>query len=288
MVKTFRNDPGYAPFLYLLIITLLSIGIIIINDILHLGIPFHVGFLFAYICALMSYVLWHAILTKGWRNYLAIFIISFCIAYSAEILGVNFGLIFGNYYYTQFLGIGIFGVPLLAAFAWEPILYASFSICEIIFLNAWKNPGVYRHHILRLLIFGFTGAFATTAWDLMIDPIAVDYGWWVWIDGGSYMPDILGGVPISNYIGWLTISFLIIMLFKWKMDRSVKEVQSPMLNYYGPITLYTSLFLTSIGVTITLLEKPAIALIGFMTMMPFLLIAINCFHLNNQENIDTP
>jgi uncharacterized membrane protein len=288
MAKTFRNDPGYAPFIYLFIITLLSTSIIFINEFLHLEIPFHVSFLFVYICALMVFVLWHAILTKGWKKFAVIFFISFCIAFSAEILGVNFGLIFGSYYYTHFLGFGLLGVPFLAAFAWEPILYASYNICEIIFRNAWRNPGFYRNRMIALLIFGLAGAFATTAWDLMIDPIAVDSGWWVWIDGGSYMPDVLGGVPISNYIGWLAISFLIITIFKWRLDTSVVKFQSPMLNYYGPITLYTSLFLTSIGVTITLLEKPAIALIGLMTMMPFLLIASNIVYLNNQENVDIP
>ena len=267
------RDRGRAPFYYILAVTLISMALIVLNEWLDLGIPFTVHFLVGIVAALLVFVAWHAALTKGWQRGLAMFVVSFALAFSAEALGVNFGLIFGRYYYTQFLGVGLFGVPFLAALAWEPVLYAAFSLTEI--LIPAKGPWLNPRRLPALLGIAASGALATTAWDMMIDPIAVHQGWWIWLDGGPYVADIENGVPISNFLGWLGVSFVIMLLYRMILpESSAKAVpDEPYLSSWGPVTLYAALFLTASGVSLTILERPDVALVGLMAMGPFLTLA---------------
>ena len=173
-----NGDAGRRPFYYVAILTLISVTLILLNVALGMRIPFSVDFLLFYVLGLMVFVVWHAVLTKGWRRSLLMFGVSFVVAFTAEALGVNFGLIFGKYYYSQVLGVQIFGVPLLAALAWEPIVYAAFCISDLVSPLVSGLPGVSG--LKPSLIWpAVIGALATTAWDMMIDPIAVSQGWWV-------------------------------------------------------------------------------------------------------------
>src|SRR5512143_1334604 len=125
-------DKGRGPFVCLLIVTVISVLLIILNVLLGMRIPFSVDFLLGYVGAALVFVVWHALLTKGWKRSLLMLGLSFVVAFTAEALGVNFGLVFGHYAYTPVLGISLFGVPLLAALAWEPIVYAAFCLGDLL------------------------------------------------------------------------------------------------------------------------------------------------------------
>jgi putative membrane protein len=264
-------DIGRKPFQYIMVVTIISVALIILNVLLGMRIPFSVDFLIFYVLAAMVFVIWHAVLTKGWRRSLIMLAASFVVAFTAEALGVNFGLVFGKYYYTDVLGVQIFGVPLLAALAWEPIVYASFCISDLVsplVTGAPVGNGVKPSLVWPAII----GALATTAWDMMIDPIAVSQGWWVWVEGGPYVPYVANGVPIDNFIGWLGVAFTINLIYRVLADRSPQPARTASLTFYGPVMLYASLFLTSFGVTVTILKRPEVALIGLLAMGPFLAI----------------
>jgi len=273
------NHKGTAPFYYLLVLTISSVCIIIINSVFNLGIPFTVHFLIAFVCGLMVFVVWHAVLTKGWKRTILLLALSFIIAFTAEALGVNFGLIFGNYHYSSILGVQILGVPLLAALAWEPIIYAAFTITDIIAPYLMDSNSPLLRRLPSYLLLGLIGSLATTAWDMMIDPIAVSQGWWVWHDGGEYLPYLANGVPIQNFLGWLGVSFLINLLYRLICDRHIQQNASIELSILGPITLYVSLFLTSFGVSITILQRPEVALVGLLAMGPFVIISLTNLNL---------
>ena len=268
-----NGDVGRRPFQYLFFLTVISVVLILLNVALGMRIPFRMEFLLFYVLGLMIFVTWHAVLTKGWRRSLIMFAASFLVAFTAEALGVNFGLVFGKYYYTEILGVQLFGVPLLAALAWEPIVYAAFCISDLVSPLVSGLPGVSG--LKPLLIWpAVIGALATTAWDMMIDPIAVSQGWWVWVEGGPYVPYVANGVPIQNFIGWLVVAFVINLLYRWLTERAPQPPRSATLTFYGPVLLYASLFLTSFGVTVTILERPEVALIGLLVMGPFLAITL--------------
>jgi uncharacterized membrane protein len=265
-------DKGKAPFRYLLVVTVISIVLIILNVLLGMRIPFTVGFLLGYVGALLVFVVWHAVLTKGWKRSLIMFGLSFIVAFGAEALGVNFGLVFGHYYYTSALGPSLFGVPFLAALAWEPIVYAAFCISDMLSLRTPNRSPVFKQTISIIWVAAM-GAFATTAWDMMIDPIAVSQGWWVWVGGGPYVPYVANGVPIQNFVGWLGVAFVISLIYR-KVTDGMEQIGSSALTFYGPMTLYSSLFLTAFGVAITILERPEVALIGMLAMGPFIVITL--------------
>ncbi len=266
-------DKGKTPFLYLFIVTAISVLLIVLNVLLGMRIPFSVSFLLGYVGALLVFVIWHALLTKGWKRSLLMFGLSFIVAFTAEALGVNFGLVFGRYYYTPALGISIFGVPLLAALAWEPIVYAAFCLSDLLANRVVERTRATPGHPSILWIAAI-GALATTAWDMMIDPIAVSQGWWVWVGGGPYVPYVANGVPVSNFLGWLLVAFVINIIYRLLADGNPTPVRSSALTLYGPLTLYSSLFLTAFGVTITVLQRAEIALIGLLAMGPFLVITL--------------
>ena len=269
-----HNHKDSVSFIFLAAVTLLSIGLITANALFNLHIPFRVNFLIGFIGVLLVFVVWHSILTKGWRRSLGMFLVSFLVAFTAEALGVNFGLIFGNYYYTPALGVQLFGVPFLAALAWEPILYASFSITDILAPLLVDHADSWLKRFPSYLWMAVAGALATTAWDMMIDPIAVSQGWWVWEHGGNYLPYLANGVPIQNFLGWLGVAFVINMIYRLLVDGEPTPRRSLYLSIYGPLMLYSALFLTSFGVTLAVLKRPEVALIGLLAMGPFIVIAL--------------
>ena len=265
-------DKGRAPFSYLLAVTAICVLLIILNVLLGMRIPFSVEFLLGYVGALLVFVVWHAIVTKGWKRSLIMFALSFIVAFTAEAMGVNFGLVFGHYYYTPILGPSLFGVPLLAALAWEPIVYASFCLSDMLATRAESQASSTRK--MSIFWVAAIGALATTAWDMMIDPIAVSQGWWVWVNGGPYVPYVVKGVPISNFLGWLLVAFVINLIYRKVAGGTEQPGSSAALTFYGPLTLYVSLFLTAFGVAVTILERPEVALIGLLAMGPFIVIAL--------------
>lgn len=265
------QEAGRKPLVYLLVVTVISVALIVLNVLLGMRIPFKVDFLIGYVGALLVFVVWHAVITKGWRRSLLMFASSFVLAFTAEALGVNFGWIFGHYYYTGVLGFQVFGVPLLAALAWEPIVYAAYLMSDLLSPLVSALPQITRQRPTAVWM-ALIGALATTAWDMMIDPIAVSQGWWVWVDGGAYVPYVANGVPVQNFLGWLGVAFVINLIYRVIADGKPQQNHSASLALYGPLTLYTSLFLTSFGVMVTVLGRPEIALVGTLAMGPFIAI----------------
>jgi putative membrane protein len=282
-------DKGRGPFRYLAAVTVISALLIVINVLLGMRIPFSVHFLLGYVGALLVFVVWHAVLTKGWKHSLIMFLLSFVTAFAAEALGVNFGLVFGHYYYSNILGVSLFGVPFLAALAWEPIVYAAFCISDLLSPLVAGSPLSLPKKASPFWL-AVIGALATTAWDLMIDPIAVSQGWWAWVGGGPYMPYVANGVPIQNFMGWLGVAFVINLIYRKVVNGVTQPGRSVTLTLYGPLMLYVSLFLTSFGVAITILQRPELALIGALAMGPFIVITLTNLpgFLINLRNLNSP
>jgi putative membrane protein len=225
-----------------------------------------------FVLELAVFIGWNSVLTNGLKPGILAFCLTFMIAFVAEALGVNYGIIFGNYHYPDLLGPQVVGVPLLVALAWEPILYASFCITDI--LIPARERQTFIQKMVLFMALSLVAAIATTAWDMMMDPFAVSRGYWVWHDGGPYTPYIAGGVPISNFIGWIITAFACQFVCRIIKDRGPKPRKSIYLSVYGPICLYIMLFIMLFSVSIIMLERTEVAFIGFMCMSPFILAAV--------------
>lgn len=105
-----------------------------------------------------------------------------------ELLGVHTGLLFGEYRYGDVLGPKIMDTPILIGVNWFILLSGCFATVEYLVSqwNSWKKALVM--------------ALLMTTIDLILEPVAIHYGFWQWTSEQ---------VPIQNYIAWFCISFLL-------------------------------------------------------------------------------
>ena len=118
----------------------------------------------------------------------------FFIGMISEILGVNYGLIFGDYVYLDNLGFKILGVPVLIGVNWIILTFITGSLSSIIFKNKYVSI--------------FMGAILMIGLDLLIEPVAPLLGFWIFD---------LQKVPLQNYIGWFVIGIITQALFQFKI-----------------------------------------------------------------------
>ena len=118
----------------------------------------------------------------------------FFIGMTSEILGVNYGLIFGDYVYLDNLGVKILGVPVLIGINWIILTFITGSLSSFVFKNKYVS-------ILM-------GAILMIALDLLIEPVAPLLGFWIFD-----LPE----VPLQNYIGWFVIGLITQVIFQLKI-----------------------------------------------------------------------
>ena len=107
------------------------------------------------------------------------------LSFLAEYIGVNKALLFGNYEYGDLLGFSYGNVPVIIAFNWVMLAVAARSLVNLISKNRW---------ISSLLT-----AILITGYDVILEPVAIQYGWWWWQ---------AGDVPLYNYLCWFGLALL--------------------------------------------------------------------------------
>ena len=123
-------------------------------------------------------------------------LIIFSIGMVSEILGVNYGLIFGDYVYLDNLGFKVLGVPILIGVNWIILTFITGSMSSYIIKNK---------HIATL-----TGAILMILLDLIIEPVAPLLGFWIFD---------LPTVPLQNYIGWFIIGLTTQYIYHFNVER---------------------------------------------------------------------
>ena len=123
-------------------------------------------------------------------------LIIFFIGMIAEILGVNYGLIFGDYVYLDNLGFKVLGVPVLIGVNWIILTFITGSMSSYIIKNKY--------------IAAITGAILMILLDLIIEPVAPLLGFWIFD---------LPTVPLQNYIGWFVIGLTTQYIYHFNIER---------------------------------------------------------------------
>ena len=143
---------------------------------------------------ILSFGLLFINIKRDQKAFLLLFI-CFIIGMAAEILGVRYGLIFGEYSYGAVLGPKILEVPFLIGINWCILIFITGSISEF-----FTNP----FWIKTLL-----GVGLMLTLDLVLEPVAPVLDFWTFKDGLA---------SIHNYVGWALVAFPLQMLFhKWKI-----------------------------------------------------------------------
>jgi len=130
------------------------------------------------------------------------FILCFLTGFIAELIGVNTGMLFGNYQYGSTMGIKWMGVPLLIGLQWFVTVYCVGHLTSFIFLRTgWGAKPAFDMDWSKAIF----GAGITTLFDFILEPAAINLGYWHWL------PD--GDIPFYNYVCWLFISSMLLYFF---------------------------------------------------------------------------
>ncbi len=117
---------------------------------------------------------------------LTIIILGFFIGMITEILGVQYGWIFGDYQYGNQLGTKLMGVPLLIGVNWALLTVITGAIAQQFYLNKF----------MRVLI----GVGLMLFLDLLMEPLAPVLDFWIF-DGEE--------APLQNYLGWAAVAIFL-------------------------------------------------------------------------------
>lgn len=130
---------------------------------------------------------------RDWEDRHWIWLIALGGGLGVEIIGVQTGWLFGSYQYGGVLGPQIAGVPLILGMLWW-ISLMGFGHWSDRLLSRWRGEQPV-HMALRAVV----AASLMTALDGLIEPVAIQAGWWSW-EGVE--------VPWTNYVSWWVLSFL--------------------------------------------------------------------------------
>ena len=123
-------------------------------------------------------------------------ILIFLFGLIVEILGVNYGLFFGEYNYGANLGPKIYEVPYVIGFNWVLLIIATGSVSYKII----KGKEIYK------ILFA---SFLMVLIDLLIEKSAPKLDFWEFV---------ISPVPFSNYLWW----FIFSICFQYIFFRTVK------------------------------------------------------------------
>ena len=123
-------------------------------------------------------------------------ILIFLFGLIVEILGVNYGLFFGEYNYGANLGPKIYEVPYVIGFNWVLLIIATGSISDKLI----KGKEIYK------ILFG---SFLMVLVDLLIEKSAPKLDFWEFL---------ISPVPFSNYLWW----FIFSLCFQYIFFKTVK------------------------------------------------------------------
>ncbi len=129
--------------------------------------------------------------------------LSFILGLGIEILGVNTGLIFGEYQYGPVLGWKIWGTPWMIGVNWALLIY-----CIGCSVNDWFPSWPWLARAIG-------SALIMVLLDYLIEPVAIYYNMWQWS-----APEI----PMQNYLAWFVVSLFLLSFFHYLQGKIKNKV----------------------------------------------------------------
>ncbi len=174
-------------------LAILVLSILYTVGIFGILIPIHEDFIMLTpINLLVSLALMLWVHPRWEEKALAFLFIAYFVGFGAELFGVQTGILFGEYAYGSVLGPKVWGTPLIIGANWVLLGYSAGVLINT------AMPG--KHWLLR----GAAAALLMVGLDVLIEPVAIHYGFWSW-EGEA--------VPLRNYLGWFLVAFPLQCLF---------------------------------------------------------------------------
>lgn len=139
-----------------------------------------------YVLLISSIIIYIYFETKQKDKFFIWVMATYFFTFAAEVIGANFGLLFGKYSYLNNLGFKLFNVPIVIGFNWIFVTLGAILIA----LKFKKN----------IFITSLVAALITVLFDIVLEPAAIKLQYWSWKNNS---------IPIYNYITWFVLSFII-------------------------------------------------------------------------------
>lgn len=123
-------------------------------------------------------------------NFYLFCLITFFVGYFVEVLGIQTGLVFGNYQYGSALGLKIWETPLIIGLNWLLLIYITGIISNKLNIN-FSLKALFATFLMLLL-------------DFLIEPVAIKLDFWKWETEK---------IPFQNYLAWGIISYILLIMF---------------------------------------------------------------------------
>ncbi len=135
-----------------------------------------------------------------------------------EIIGVNFGVPFGEYGYSHILGVKWWDTPIIMGINWLMLVYSGVLTVHQFISNPW--------------IKAFISGLLLVSLDLLIEPVAIKWNMWSWLK-----PE----VPIENFITWGCAAILFSLILSFNIGKETKNKMAT------PVILLQFLFFILLG-----------------------------------------
>lgn len=134
----------------------------------------------------------------------SVIIVAGIVGFFAEVVGVETGRIFGEYFYGKALGLKFFDVPLVIGLNWAMLLLMTNAFSGFLGDTFWVKSLV--------------GAVFMTLLDALIEPVAPLLDFWYWTNDTA---------PLQNFLAWFIIA-LVMHLFA---NKILPKQQNPKAIY---------------------------------------------------------
>ena len=158
-------------------------------------------------------------LSRPIKPTLTFLLFSGLVGFTAELIGVNTKILFGNYHYESNLGVKIAGVPVIIAINWAIVTIGAAHCSALLSANK----------LARMII----AAFLMLLFDFILEPVAMKSGFWNW-EGGL--------IPAYNYICWFFIGLFLQIIYFSKIKHDSNKVIIALFLYMTVFFICLNLF----------------------------------------------
>jgi uncharacterized membrane protein len=237
-----------------------------------------------YVFAFFAIYFFSCSLHLGLKRAAVFCVAGYLIAWLSELSSIHTGIPYGLYSYTGLTKgseIWVLGVPFMDSLSYVFLAYASYSMALIVAsplaVCGWVLCVLETRKIRSSQYTRFLGALFFVYIDIIVDPVALRGS--RWFLGHLYEYPVKGvyfGVPISNFIGWFVVGYLMIYALQ-KTDafffrrKDLSGHRRPWRHLVGP-ALYLCVLIFNLSITFSIREY-TLGWVGvFIFLLPLVLL----------------
>ena len=193
-----------------------------------------------FIVVLWLILVYFSLKKEGFLRTVRFFVPMMIAAAFIESSGVASGRFSYPNYLIYFAALGG-GVPLVILMGWSTNLYIflRMSVLSI-------TPYYDKKNVVQIGLVSLGAAVVGICLDVLEDPLAHYLGWWVWSEDG--VGSLLFGVPLSNYVDWVIILFVMSFMTLWIEYTGFSERRKVLLSFFSLPIVFGVIVVLHMGV----------------------------------------